>query len=159
MEKMVVVVPIEEPTDWCADMVVAPKPNGKIRICSDMTHLNEFICRERHILPAVDKTLAKLTGAIVFSKLDATAGFWQVPLHPKSVPLTTFITPFGRYCYKRLLFGISSAPEHFQRQLTQMLTGLKGLYATLTTSWSLGQHKGYMTTGCTECWDGCRKRA
>ncbi|XP_063077523.1 uncharacterized protein K02A2.6-like [Engraulis encrasicolus] len=126
MEKMGVIVPIEEPTDWCAGMVVAPKPNGKIRICSDMTRLNEYICRERHILPAVDETLAKLAGATVFSKLDATAGFWQVPLHPQSVPLTTFITPFGRYCYKRLPFGISSAPEHFQKRLTQMLTGLEG---------------------------------
>ena len=91
-----------------------------------MTHLNEYVVRERHILPAVDETLAKLAGATVFTKLDATAGFWQVPLHPASVLLTTFITPFGRYCYKRLPFGISSAPEHFQKRLTQMLTGLEG---------------------------------
>ncbi|KAL2104369.1 hypothetical protein ACEWY4_001237 [Coilia grayii] len=130
MEKMGVIVPIEEPTDWCAGMVVAPKPKGKIRICSDMTHLNEYICRERHILPAVDETLAKLAGATIFTKLDATAGFWQVPLHPESVPLTTLTltltTPFGRYCYRRLPFGISSAPEHFQKRLTQMLTGLEG---------------------------------
>lgn len=126
MEKMGVIEPIEEPTEWCAGMVVAPKPNGKVRICSDMTHLNEYICRERHILPAVDETLAKFAGATVFTKLDATAGFWQVPLHPESVPLTTFITPFGRYCYKRLPFGISSAPEHFQRRLTQILSRLEG---------------------------------
>nr|XP_057913595.1 uncharacterized protein LOC131107503 [Doryrhamphus excisus] len=126
MEKMGVIEPIEEPTEWCAGMVVAPKPNEKVRICSDMTHLNEYVCRERHILPAVDETLAKLAGATVFTKLDATAGFWQVPLHPDSVPLTTFITPFGRYCYKRLPFGISSAPEHFQKRLTQMMTGLEG---------------------------------
>uniref|UniRef100_A0A3B3C9Q2 Gypsy retrotransposon integrase-like protein 1 n=1 Tax=Oryzias melastigma TaxID=30732 RepID=A0A3B3C9Q2_ORYME len=126
MEKMGVIEAIEEPTEWCAGMVVAPKPNEKVRICSDMTHLNEYVCRERHILPAVDETLAKFAGATVFTKLDATAGFWQVPLHPESVPLTTFITPFGRYCYKRLPFGISSAPEHFQKRLTQMLSGLDG---------------------------------
>ncbi|XP_056151372.1 uncharacterized protein K02A2.6-like [Lampris incognitus] len=122
MEDMGVIMPTEEATDWCAGMVVAPKPKGKIRICSDMTHLNEYIVRERHILPAVDETLAKLAGATVFTKLDATAGFWQVSLHPESVPLTTFITPFGRYCYKKLPFGISSAPEHFEKRLTQMLT-------------------------------------
>lgn len=126
MEKMGKIMPIEEATEWCAGMVVAPKPGEKIRICSDMTHLNEYICRERHILPAVDETLAKLAGATVFTKLDATAGFWQIPLHSDSVPLTTFITPFGRYCYKRLPFGISAAPEHFQKRLTQMLTGLEG---------------------------------
>lgn len=48
-EKMWVIMAIEEATDWCAGMVVVPKPKGKIRICSDMTHLSEYICRERHI--------------------------------------------------------------------------------------------------------------
>ena len=120
------IAPIDEPTEWCAGIVVAPKPNGKIRICVDLTHLNDYVCRERLILPAVDETLAKLSGATLFTKLDATAGFWQVPLHPESVPLTTFITPFGRYCFHRLPFGISSAPEHFQKRLTQMLSGLEG---------------------------------
>ena len=126
METLGVIAPIDEPTEWCAGIVVAPKPNGKIRICVDLTHLNQYVCRERLILPAVDETLAKLSGANVFTKLDATAGFWQVPLHPESVPLTTFITPFGRYCFHRLPFGISSAPEHFQKRLTQMLSGLEG---------------------------------
>ncbi|XP_029701916.1 uncharacterized protein K02A2.6-like [Takifugu rubripes] len=121
-----VIAPIDEPTEWCAGIVVVLKPNGTIRICVDLTHLNDYVCRERLILPAVDETLAKLSGATLFSKLDATAGFWQVPLHPESVPLTTFITPFGRYCFHRLPFGISSAPEHFQKRLSQMLTGLEG---------------------------------
>ena len=126
MEEMGVISPIEEATEWCSGMVVVPKPNGKIRICVDLTRLNENVCRERHILPAVDETLAKLAGARIFSKLDATAGFWQVPLHKDSAPLTTFITPIGRYCFNRLPFGISSAPEHFQKRLTQMLDGLEG---------------------------------
>ena len=60
IEKMGVIKPIEKATDWCAGMVVAPNPIGKIRICSDMTHLNEYICQERHILQAVNETLAKL---------------------------------------------------------------------------------------------------
>lgn len=158
MENMGVIIPIEEATDWCAGMVVAPKPEKKIRICSDMTHLNEFICRERHILPAVDETLAKLAGAIVFTKLDATAGFWQIPLHPESVPPTTFITPFGRYCYKRLPFGISSAPEHFQKRLTQMLTGLEGTVCHADDILFSEQHENNMTTDCTKCWGGSRKR-
>lgn len=126
MEAMGVISPIEEATEWCSGMVVVPKPNGKIRICVDLTRLNEDVCRERHILPAVDETLAKLAGARIFSKLDATAGFWQIPLHRESAPLTTFITPFGRFCFNRLPFGISSAPEHFQKRLTQMLGGLDG---------------------------------
>lgn len=126
MEAMGVIRKIEEPTEWCAGMVVVPKPNKKPRICVDLTRLNDSVCRERHILPAVDETLAQLEGARVFSKLDATSGFWQVPLHEESQPLTTFITPFGRYCFQRLPFGISSAPEHFQLRISQIIAGEKG---------------------------------
>ena len=126
METMGVIRKIQEPTEWCAGIVVVPKPNGNIRICVDLTRLNESVRRERHILPAVDETLAKVDGAIVFSKLDATSGFWQIPLHKDSEPLTTFITPFGRYCFRRLPFGISSAPEHFQLRMSQIVAGTPG---------------------------------
>lgn len=126
MEAMGVIRKMEEPTEWCAGMVVVPKPIKKPRICVDLTRLNDSVCRERHILPAVDETLAQLEGAKVFSKLDVTSGFWQVPLHEESQPLTTFINPFGRYCFQRLPFGISSAPEHFQLRISQIITGAKG---------------------------------
>ena len=124
LESMGVISRVHQPTEWCAGMVVVPKASGTVRICVDLTKLNE---RERHPLPAVDQTLAQIAGAKFFSKLDANSGFWQIPLDPASSLLTTFITPFGRYCFHRLPFGISSAPEHFQRQMTDALTGLTGV--------------------------------
>ena len=127
MEKMGVISRIESPTDWCAGMVVVPKPNKRVRICVDLTKLNENVRRERHPLPAVEQALAQIAGAKVFSKLDANSGFWQIPLSPESSPLTTFITPFGRYCFHRLPFGITSAPEHFQRRMADILQGLDGV--------------------------------
>uniref|UniRef100_A0A8C8DRB5 ribonuclease H n=1 Tax=Oryzias sinensis TaxID=183150 RepID=A0A8C8DRB5_9TELE len=128
MEKAGVISRVTQPTHWCAGLVVAPKAKpGKIRLCVDMTHLNKWVRRERHILPAVDHTLAMLSGAKVFTKLDATSGFWQIPLAKESRLLTTFITPFGRYAFNRLPFGISSAPEHFQRRMSQMLEGCEGV--------------------------------
>ena len=84
------------------------------------------VLRERHPLPAVNQTLAQLAGATIFSKLDAKSGFWQIPLSPQSALLTTFITPFGRYCFHRLPFGITSAPEHFQRRMMEILNGISG---------------------------------
>ena len=80
----------------------------------DFRPLNNNVLRKVHPLPKVDVTLAQLAGATVFSKLDANCGFWQIPLEESSQHLTTFITPFGRYCFNKLPFGISSAPEHFQ---------------------------------------------
>ena len=75
----------------------------------------------------MDETLAQLAGATWFSKLDANSGFWQIPLATSSRPLTTFITPFGHYQFNKLPFGITSAPEHFQRRMSQVLSGLKGV--------------------------------
>jgi len=46
----------------------------------------------------------------VFTKLDANAGFWQIKLSEESALYTTFITPFGKFCFKRLPFRITSAP-------------------------------------------------
>ena len=91
-----------------------PKSNGHVRICVDLTKLNESVCRERYQLPSVEESLSKRSRAHVFTKLDANSGFWQIPLHSDSRPLTTFLTPFGRYCFNRLPFGITSALEHFQ---------------------------------------------
>ncbi len=75
----------------------------------------------------MDETLALLAGATYFSKLDANSGFWQIPLSEESRPLTTFITPFGRYQFNKLPFGISCAPELFQRRMNRILEGLEGV--------------------------------
>ena len=61
-----------------------------------------------------------------FSKLDANSGFWQTGLSPESAKLTTFITPFGRFCFNRLPFVISSAPKQFQKWILQVLEGTDG---------------------------------
>ena len=114
MEEAGVISKVTQPTPWCARMVVVPKKSGKVRICVDLKPLNASILREVHPLPKVDETLAQLSGAKVFSKLDANSGFWQIPLSQTSRLLTTFITPMGRYCFNKLPFGVSSAPEHFQ---------------------------------------------
>ena len=104
-----------------------PKTIRKVKICVDLKRLNECVQKEFHPLPHVEETLAQPTGAQVFTKLDANSGFWQIPLASKSRMLTTFITPFGRYCFHKLPFGITSAPELFQCRMNSMLSGLPGV--------------------------------
>ena len=125
MERSGVISKVTEPTPWCDGMFVVPKKSGSIRICVDMKPLNRSVLREVHPLPKVDETLAQLTGAKIFSKLDANSGFWQIPLSQSSRFLTTFITHMGRYCFNKLPFWISSAPEHFQHRMSELLTGLE----------------------------------
>ena len=127
MEENGVIEKVTEPTDWCAPMVPVPRKNGKVRICVDLKRLNEAVRRERYVLPTAEEITAKLSGATMFTSLDAASGFWQIPLHPESSKLTTFITPFGRYSFKRLPFGITSAPEIFQRKMAETLNGLHGV--------------------------------
>jgi len=108
-------------------MVVVPKKSGAVRICVDLNPLNTSVLREVHLLPKVDDNLAQFTGAKVLTKLDANSGFWQIPLTKESNLLTTSITPSGCYCFNKLPFGISSAPEHFQKQMSRILSGLDGV--------------------------------
>ena len=127
MEDFGVISKIDEPTDWCSGMVVVPKPGNKVRICVDLTRLTKYVKRERHILTSVDQVLAQIGDAKVFSKLDANSGFWQIELDPESSKLTTFITPFGSYSFKHLPFGISSAPEFFQKRMSEILRSSEGV--------------------------------
>uniref|UniRef100_A0A5S6Q175 RNA-directed DNA polymerase n=1 Tax=Trichuris muris TaxID=70415 RepID=A0A5S6Q175_TRIMR len=123
-----VIRPVSEPTEWCSGIVVVPKADGKsVRVCVDLTALNKSVRRSLFTLPTVEEQLALLTGAKVFSKLDANSGFWQIPLSRDSSLLTTFMTPFGRFCFQRLPFGISSAPEYFQCRMNDILAGLPGV--------------------------------
>lgn len=123
---------VTEPSDWCAPMVPVVKRNKEqVRVCVDLKRLNKAVKRERYIMPTLEDIAPKLAGAKVFSTLDASCGFWQIPLDAASQKLTTFITPMGRFCFRRLPFGITSAPEIFQRQMSTLLRGHDGVVVVM----------------------------
>ena len=119
---------VKKPTPWCAPMVPVIKKSGSVRLCVDLKKLNVNVRRERFILPTLEDLTSKLSGATMFSCLDAASGFYQIPLDVESQELTTFLTPFGRYCFKRLPFGITSAPEIFMRKMMEVLDGVEGVF-------------------------------
>lgn len=84
---------IEEPTDWVNALVIMQKPNGSLRICLDPKDLNNNIKREHCLIPTLEEITTKLTGAKIFSTLDATSGFYQITLDKESANLCTFGTP------------------------------------------------------------------
>ena len=111
MESLGVISRVIEPTPWYAAMVVVLKASGAVRICGHEAS-QKHVLQEVHPMPKVDTTLAQLSGATMFSKLDANSGFWQIPLATVSRLLTTFITPYGRFCFNKLPFGIISYVVH-----------------------------------------------
>jgi hypothetical protein len=103
MERKNVIRKVDEPTEWVSSLVVVEKPKSrKLRICLDPISLNQAIKREHYQLPTIEDITTRMAGAKVFSKLDANHGYWQIPLDEESQLLTTFNTPFGRYCYLRM---------------------------------------------------------
>ena len=123
MEETGIIEQLQEPTDWCTGIVIVPQKDGGVQICTDYKKLNAAIKRERYVLPTVEDILHKLKGSTIFTKLDATSGFWQIPPDDESAKLTTFISPFDRYFYHRLPQGITSAPEIFQRTMEEIIAG------------------------------------
>lgn len=123
-----VISPVEEPTEWVSSMTTVIKPDGSVRLCIDPQQLNTALKRCHYPLPTIEEILPELATARIFSKADLKEGFLQVELDDESSKLTTFQTPWGRYRYHRMPFGISPAPEIFQAKLDQNLEGLKGVY-------------------------------
>ena len=127
MKSLDVIRPVDEPTEWVSSITYVHKPDGSLRICLDPKDLNIALKRGHHHTPTVEELTHRFSNAQVFSKLDAKSGYWSVPLDKKSQLLTTFNSPFGRFCFKRLPFGLKTSQDVFQRAMDQILDGLPGI--------------------------------
>ena len=93
LQAMNVITPVDQPTDWVSNVVVALKKNGKLRICIDPHHLNKALKRERCQPPTREDVLPELLKARVFSTIDLQSGYHHVTLDEDSSLLTTFSNP------------------------------------------------------------------
>ena len=126
LEKMRVIKKVTEPTEWVNSLVVVEKPNKSVRLCLDPRELNKSILREHFPMKTVEEVAAKVKNAKIYSVLDASNGYWQISLTKDCQKYTTFNSPFGRYKYLRLPFGIKSSSEVFQRTISQILENIDG---------------------------------
>ena len=112
------------------------KKTRDVRICMDLQQLNREVRCERYVLPTLEDMVIKLNGATVFTHLDLTSRYYHVELHSDSTKLTTFVTSYGRYGFKHLPFGVTSASEIFQRQKAlKELKHLKITFWLLVVPW------------------------
>jgi len=127
LTELSVITPVDEPTPWVSQLVVTMKKSGDIRVCIDPHHLNKVLQREHYTLPILEDSLHTLNESRVFTKADLSSGYWHVVLDEESSLLTTFQTPWGRYRWLRLPFGLSVSSEIFQKRLLEALDGLEGV--------------------------------
>ncbi len=123
-----ILAPVEGPTEWVNQMAVGRKKGGALRICIDPAPLNEALMREHHHLPVIEDVLDKFSGAKVFSKLDVASAYWHLELEKESSLLTCMATPWGRFQWKVLPFGLCVSSEIFARHISQALDGLPSVY-------------------------------
>lgn len=125
-----IIAKVTEPTDWVNSIVLVEKPKtGRLRICLDPKALNQNIRRPHYPMPTLDDVTSRLSGAKFFSILDITHAYWNVKLDEDSSYLTTFNTPFGRYRFLRLPFGIASSQDIFQKKVNETFEDLQGVAA------------------------------
>ena len=121
MECMGVITCVDQSTDWVSSITYVPKANGELCLCLDPCDLNKAICHNHHNTPTVEEVAHEFTHSHYCTKLDAHHGYWSIILDQKSSLLTTFNSPFRRYHFMQLPFGLLCSQDIFQKKMDQIL--------------------------------------
>lgn len=127
MEQQDIIERVEGASEWVSGMSAVMKGDKDFRLVVNMRAPNKAIRRRFYHLPTMEKIKCKLAGAKRFTKLDLSNAFYHLELGERSRRLTTFMTENGTYRFKRLLFGVSCAPELFQERMEIILRGCEGV--------------------------------
>ena len=103
---------------WSAPIIVVPKGDGGKRLIIDYRALNKVTRKFVWPMPKVEDIFSQLNGAKYFSTLDLRAGYHHIGLTTQSIPKTVFTSPFGKYEYVKVPFGLAQAPAYFQELMT-----------------------------------------
>ena len=107
-------------SSWSAPIIVVPKGEGGKQLVTDYCALNKVTRKFTWPMPKV-RYFSKLNGAKYFSTLDLQAGYHHILLDKSSIPKMTFNSPFSKYEYVKVPFGLAQAPAYFQELMTGVL--------------------------------------
>jgi len=111
---------------YAAPLVVVPKKDGDIRLCVNYKKLNEVSEFDPFPMPRVDELIEKIGNAKYLTALDATKGYWQIPLGSRESELRScFTCEFGTFCFKVMPFGLHSSGATYMRLMQKVLDGLE----------------------------------
>ena len=110
--------------EWLANAVPLSKKDGKVRMSVDFQDLNKASPKDDFPLPHIDILVDNTVGHALLSFMDGFSGYNQIKMAPEDMEKTSFITPWGTYCYKVMPFGLKNANATYQRVATTLLHDL-----------------------------------
>jgi len=138
-------------SEWNSPLLIVPKVGSdeKFRLVIDYRKLNTRVAGDTYPLPHIDDLLTKTAKAKIFSKLDLTAGFHQIPVDPRDQDYLAFTAIDNAYTYNYVPFGLNIAPAIFTRILNRALVSCMEFTAIyvddiLIFSDSLEDHKAHL---------------
>ena len=108
-------------SSWSTPIIVVPKGNGGKCLVIGYRALNKVTRIFTWPMPKVEDNFSKLNRATYFTTLDLQAGYHHIPLDKPSIPKTAFNSPFRKFEYVKVPFGLAQAPAHFQELMTGIL--------------------------------------
>ena len=105
-------------SSWSSPIIVVPKGDGGKHLVIDYRALNKVTRKFVWPMPKVEDIFSQLNSAKYFSTLDLRAGYHHIRLTTDSIPKTAFTSPFGKYEYVKVPFGLAQAPAYFQELMT-----------------------------------------
>ena len=110
---------------WASPLVLVKKKDGSVRPCVDYRLLNKVTKVDAFPIPKVDDCIDSISGAKLFSTLDLTSGYFQIPLKEEDIPKSAFTSKYGLYEFKSLPFGMVNSGATFERVMELALKGLQ----------------------------------
>ncbi|UYV69379.1 K02A2.6-like [Cordylochernes scorpioides] len=114
-----IITPSSSP--YSSPVTLVRKRDNTMLLCIDFRRVNELVPSDLHPLPLIETVLDNLSKARVFSTVDISNAYYQIPIAEESQQLLSFVTQQGQYNFKRLPFGFKSAPQIFERVITQLI--------------------------------------
>jgi hypothetical protein len=125
-----IIVPLRY-SEWVANLVPVRKKSGEIRLCVDFRNLNRSSKKDNYPFPNMEHILQRVTGASRISIVDGFSGSNQISFMPEDREKTTFTTPWGKFMYAKMSFGLMNTGSTFQRAIDMAFIGEKDQFVVI----------------------------
>ena len=115
----------ESTSPWASAIVLVAKKDGGVRPCVDYRRVNQLVKPDGVPLPSIQDSLDAVAGSSLFSTMDLTSCYFQIPIKREDIPKTAFVCKYGHFKMTRMPFGLNNAASTFKKTMELALQGLQ----------------------------------